>query len=286
MIRGNAHKYPISAQCKILGIARATYYYHLGHTPKAQKDAERELADTIERIFKENRSVYGARKIKRLLDKERGVKTSRRKITQIMHKRGLISAYTKKKYRTHKDKSNESTAPNLLERTFKGHRPLSCLVSDLTYVKVKDTWAYTCLLLDLYNREIVGHSAGAHKDANLVKTAFASMDRNLFDVEVFHSDRGSEFDNMSLDELFDFFGIKRSLSRKSNPWDNAVSEATFKLYKAEFAYRESFNTIRELQVKLSDYVHWFNNFRIHSTLGYMSPVEFRKCGLMLSEKIA
>ena len=74
------------------------------------------------------------------------------------------------------------------------------------------------------------------------------------------------------------------MSRKSNPWDNAVSEATFKLYKAEFAYRERFNTIEELQLKLSDYVHWFNNIRIHSTLDYMSPVEFRENGLMISKK--
>ena len=89
------------------------------------------------------------------------------------------------------------------------------------------------------------------------------------------SDRGSEFDNAKIDCLLDAFDVRRSLSKKGCPYDNAVDESVNKILKAEFA-----NT-RELQVKLSDYVHWYNNFRIHSTLGYMSPVEFRKAGLAL-----
>jgi len=232
------------------------------------------------RIYRDNRSVYGTRKIKKALHAE-GKRASRGRIGRIMAKYGLISAYTQKKYRPGGDAANDADVPNLLGRNFKGHRPLEVVVSDLTYVRVAGRWAYTCLFLDLYNREIIGHSAGDHKDAALIKSAFASMDDNLFDLGIFHTDRGSEFDNMAIDELLDTFGIRRSLSRKANPWDNAVAEATFKLYKAEFAYRERFSSLRELQVKLSDYVHWFNNIRIHSTLNYMTPVEFRENGLMI-----
>lgn len=93
--------------------------------------------------------------------------------------------------------------------------------------------------------------------------------------------RGSEFDNAKIDEMLDVFGIERSLSRKGCPYDNAVDESTNKILKAELVYREMFGTTRELQVKLADYVHWYNNFRMHSTLGYMTPVEFRKAGLVL-----
>ena len=89
------------------------------------------------------------------------------------------------------------------------------------------------------------------------------------------SDRGSEFDNAKIDCLLDAFDVRRSLSKKGCPYDNAVDESVNKILKAEFA-----NT-RELQVKLSDYVHWYNNFRLHSTLGYMSPIEFRLAGLTL-----
>ena len=97
------------------------------------------------------------------------------------------------------------------------------------------------------------------------------------------TDRGSEFDNAEIDLMLETFGIERSLSAKGCPYDNAVDESTNKILKAEFVYRESFRDLRDLQAKLSDCVHWYNNFRIHSTLGYMSPVEFRKAGMLLSK---
>ena len=236
--------------------------------------------DIIEGIFKDNRPVYGARKIKVKLASG-GQTVSRTRITRIMKNRGLISAYTRKKHHYRKAIANEANVPNLLQRDFSNRKPLEALVSDVTYTRVAGKWAYTCLFLDLANRELVGHAASWNRDAGLAKATFASMDRNLFDVDIFHTDRGSEYDNMEIDKLLEFFHIRRSLSNKGTPLDNAVAEATFKLYKAEFAYRENFNTLEELQVKLSNYVHWFNNVRIHGTLGYMTPVEFREKGLSI-----
>lgn len=98
---------------------------------------------------------------------------------------------------------------------------------------------------------------------------------------MFHADRDSEFDNAAIDEMLEAFGIARFLSKKGCPYDNAVDESTDKTLKAEFVHGERFGSLRELQVKLSDYVWWYNNERMHSTLGYMSPVEFRKAGLSL-----
>lgn len=105
----------------------------------------------------------------------------------------------------------------------------------------------------------------------------------LSDIRVFHADCGSEFDNAKIDETLEAFGIERSLSKKGCPYDNAVDESTNETLKAESVYREAFGTTRELQAKLADYVHWCNNFRIHSALGCMTPVEFRKAGMILPE---
>jgi transposase InsO family protein len=279
VIQGNAHKYPISAQCSILGIARSSYYHLIEH-PETIKAIDKDLEDMVITTYKENRSVYGARKIKLVLSKK-GFCVSRRKIGVIMAKHGLISAYTKKKYRLHKAKSADTNTPNLLDRNFTGRSLLEAVVSDVTYVRVGNRWAYTCLFLDLNNREMIGHAAGWHKDAELAKAAMASMEVNLYDIDLLHTDGGSEFNNMTIDEILTVFGIRRSVSGKSNPWDNAVAEAAFKLYKAEFVYRERFDTLAELQLKLSDYVHWYNHCRIHSTLGYMTPVEFRENGLLI-----
>jgi len=282
VITSNAHRYPVSAQCSILGIARSVYYFYRDYDPKPRINDDG-LSEDVTRVYKANRSIYGSHKIKKKLDQE-GKQVSRRRIVRVMRANGLVSAYTTKKHRPTKSEPNEAPVPDLVERNFRGRRPLELLVSDLTYICLGNKWAYTCLFLDIANREIVGHGAGWNKDARLVKATFASMDANLYDVDIFHTDRGSEFDNMEIAEILDVFGIRRSLSRKATPLDNAVSEATFKLYKAEFARREHFNTMEELRLKLSDYVHWFNNIRIHSTLGYLTPIEFKRRGLMILSK--
>ena len=278
MITGNADRYPISAQCAILGVPRSTYYAMRAKGGKGP--APDPATDDVVEAYEQGHKRYGARKIKASLAR-RGIVLSRRRITRIMKENGLASAYTKAKFRPHPSKVNEAELPNIVDREFNGHAPRTHVVSDLTYVRVGAGWNYICLLIDLYNREIVGHAAGARKDARLVKSAFATLDFPLDDIEVFHTDRGSEFDNMAIDELLEVFGIKRSLSKKGCPFDNAVDESTNKILKAEFVYRERFSTLYGLQVKLSDYVHWYNNFRLHSTLGYLSPVEFREAGLTL-----
>ena len=166
-------------------------------------------------------------------------------------------------------------------RGFDGYAPHTHLASDLTYVRVGGDWAYVCLLVDLADRGIVGHSAGRTRDASLVLGAFATLDFPLTDVQVFHTGRGGGFDNTRIDELLDVFGIKRSLSRKGNPYDNAVVESTNRLLKKELVYRNSYATIEQLRRGPDDYVWWSDNQRLHSTLGYRSPKEFTEQGLVL-----
>ncbi len=278
VIAANADRYPVSAQCEILGVARSTYYYMRSRAaaPKAPDPIEPDVLAAHEA----SRGRYGARKIKASLARA-GITASRRRICRIMRENGLASAYGRKRFKCRPGRPNDADLPNVVARQFGGRAPRTHVCSDLTYVRVGGGWNYVCLLVDLHNREIVGHSAGPRRDADLVKAAFATLEFPMSDIEVFHTDRGSEFDNSKIDEMLGAFGIERSLSRKGCPYDNAVDESTNKILKAEFVYREAFGTTRELQVKLADYVHWYNNFRIHSTLGYMTPVEFRKAGLVL-----
>jgi putative transposase len=197
-----------------------------------------------------------------------------------MKLRALVSAYTRKKYRVHASGVNEAPVPNLIDRQFSNRLPETCVVSDLTYVRVGAQWAYLCMLLDLGAREIVGYSAGIHKDAELVHEAFASVKGNLFEFQIFHTDRGSEFDNMLVDEILESFQIQRSLSMKGCPYDNAVAESTFRLIKKEFVSSRRFSTLEQLRLELADYIHWVNHIRLHGTLGYQSPVEFRNAGTL------
>ncbi|XIJ22902.1 IS3 family transposase [Lacrimispora sp. JR3] len=159
--------------------------------------------------------------------------------------------------------------------TFNQQPYRNIVVSDLTYVRVGMSWNYICVLVDLFNREIIGYSAGRNKTADLVKQAFQSVKGNLKDIQIFHTDRGNEFKNQTIDETLKAFEIQRSLSHKGCPYDNAVSEATFKIIRTEFVRNQIFSSLYHLQIELADYVNWFNNHRIHSSLGYLSPVKYR-----------
>ena len=154
-------------------------------------------------------------------------------------------------------------------------------MSDLTYVRVGGKWNYVCLLVDLRNREIVGHAASGRKDARLAKAAFATLGFPPADIDVLRANRGSEFANPGIDDLTEAFDIRRSLSRKGNPRDNAVIEPANRILKKELIYRRAFTDLGQLRRELNSYVRWRNEKRMHSTLGYMSPVEFRNAGLSL-----
>ena len=262
--------------CRVLQISRNTYYYQLRKIEDHEKQAaQADLEERVCRIFKQSRNNYGTRKIKRELEKQ-GFIVSRRRIGRVMKALDLTSNYTVAYYRPQKKSSNEAIIANVLNREFRQDQQLRVLVSDLTYVRVNGRWHYVCLFVDLFNREIVGASCGPRKDADLVYRALSTIQGNLKNVEIFHTDRGSEFDNQLMVEATEAFEIKRSLSAKGCPYDNAVAEATYKSFKVEFVYQYTFETLEQLESELFDYVHWFNHLRIHQTLGYLTPIEFKQ----------
>ncbi|WP_353307184.1 IS3 family transposase [Spiroplasma ixodetis] len=222
--------------------------------------------------FKENKEAYGTRRLKVVL-KEKKINLSRRKIKKIMNKHNLISKYTKLSYKNYHNKVNDIQITNLVNRDFNNRLKNEVIVSDLNYVQVNGKWNYIRLLIDLYNREIIGHSVVTKKDASLVYQAFMCSNHCLKNIQIFHSDRGNEFNNKTIDKLLLAFNITRSLSKKGCPYDNAVAEATFKTFKTEFINDKNFTSLIPLKLELFDYINWYNNIRIHSTLNYLTPIK-------------
>ena len=130
-----------------------------------------------------------------------------------------------------KRRVNNSANSNLLNRQFSKWNLRKAIVSDLTYVWVQGRWFYLCAITDLCNREIIGVSVGKNKTAQLVKQAFMSINCDLRELQIFHTDRGSEFDNKLVSAVLKSFDIEHSLSQKGCPYDNAVAESTFKTIK-------------------------------------------------------
>lgn len=264
--------------CGVLGVPRSTYYWAISH-PEPER-ADDPIAGDVVRIYEDNRRERGAPKIKRALARE-GIVASRRRIKRIMNQKGLVSAYARKKYKPCAAKASEVEAPNVLDREFDGHPPHTRIVGDLAYVRVGGKWNYACLPIDLRDREIVGHAASGRKDSRLVKAAFATPGFPLTDIDVFRADRGSEFANSDIDDPLEAFDIRRSLSRKDDPYDDAVIEPANRIPKKGLVYRRAFADLGRLRRELNPCVRWRSGAGTHSALGCMSPVGFRNAGLSL-----
>ena len=197
--------------CRALKIPRSLIYYK-----KKTRVINTKFENAIISIFRDSKNNYGSRKIKIEL-KKLEIIASRRKIREIMKKYRLVSNYTVKQYKVHKNSCNEDKISNVVNREFNHRDDLEIVVSDLTYVNVAGKWNYICLLINLFNREIVGYSVGAKKDANLVYEAFMNSTINLSKIKIFHTDRGNEFKNKIIDEVLKVFNIERSLSKKGMP---------------------------------------------------------------------
>ncbi|CAM3739517.1 Integrase catalytic domain-containing protein [Erysipelothrix urinaevulpis] len=257
--------------CKILEISRSGYYKYRDKDFSRKKDIH---TDLVIKIFHESNRIYGTRKIKNACE-DQGITLSRRRIGRIMTEEGLVSRYTVVQFKPQRQNVNREQIMNIVNQEFNGRKQKEVIVSDLTYVRVGSTWYYICVIVDLFNREVICYSAGTRKTAQLVKEAFATVKGNLSNVQCFHSDRGMEFKNSLIEDLIDTFGISRSLSEAGVPYDNAVAEATFKSIKTEFVYPNRFETLQQLKQELSVYVWWFNNKRYHQTLNYLTPVQYR-----------
>lgn len=263
--------------CQALGISRGSYYYEV-----TKKASEADLEQAIMEEFAKSRNNYGTRKLKKELAK-RGFIVSRRRIGRIMRRFNLVSNYTKRQYKVHSKGTNQSQIENILDRNFDYNEPMKAIVTDLTYVNIADKWFYICFIIDLFNREIIGYSSGPNKTVDLVHQALATIEGDLHHVEIFHTDRGKEFDNHTIDDFLETFNIERSLSHKGDPYDNAVAESTYKSLKIEFIYQHTFQTLYELQYHLMDYVNWWNKYRIHGSLGYISPMDYKQTWIELQQ---
>ncbi|WP_342255564.1 DDE-type integrase/transposase/recombinase [Spiroplasma endosymbiont of Poecilobothrus nobilitatus] len=170
-----------------MGLSKSTYYYQ---TNKCINKQVNNYEQEIISAFNKSRKIYGARKIKVILNRK-DIILSRRKIRFFMIKNNLVSKYTKLKYHNHKTTVNNDQINNILNRQFNNKKPNEVIVSDLTYVQVGAKWHYICLLIDLFNREIIGYSAGPNKTAELVQQAFHKITRPLNQITLFNTDRGN-----------------------------------------------------------------------------------------------
>lgn len=187
---------------------------------------------------------------------------------------------TKGKFKQTTDSNhNLPIAPDLLQRDFSPATPNQVYVGDITYIPTQEGWLYLAVVLDLFSRQVVGWSMNERMKASLVNDALlmAIWKRKPGKGMISHTDRGSQYASHSHRELLELHGIKQSMSRKGNCWDNAVAESFFHTLKVELPHPENFKTREEAHQKIFHYIEaYYNRIRLHSANDYLSPVEYEK----------
>ena len=237
------------------------------------------LSELITAIFKDSHESYGVPRIKRALEKL-GYYVSRPRVARLMKASGLF-ARRKRNFRTTTDSNHKyPIAANILNQNFKVSRASQVWVSDITYIETKQGWMYLTVIIDLYNRKVIGWSMSDNlttQDTIIAAWNMAVKSNVINEKLIFHSDRGSQYASYLFTDIIKNYNglVIQSMSRKGNCWDNAVAESFFKSLKTEWVYLHKYNYRSQAELSIFSWIEtWYNKRRIHSTLGYKTINEF------------
>jgi putative transposase len=278
-IKQNITTFEAKIMCDVLKVSRSAYYrWARQEFPSVRALENKNLSEEITLIFLEHKGRYGSRRIRQALI-NKGYKVSRKRVCKLMRSQGLYCK-TRRKFKQTTD-SNHSLpiAQNLLQRNFSPVNSDQSYVGDITYIPTQEGWLYLAVVIDLFSRQVVGWSMNERMKASLVNNALlmAIWKRKPAKGLISHTDRGSQYASHSHRELLEIHGIKQSMSRKGNCWDNAVAESFFHTLKGELTNHEQFKTREEAKQKIFHYIEaYYNRVRMHSANDYLSPVEYEK----------
>ena len=268
-------QFSIHSLCRILQVNRATFYNFALRRPEktSYEIADDELRPLIRRVFEDSKERFGSRKVKVMLEQQE-LFVSYQRVSRLMKEMELVCKQerlrywqtTSRKYKYYAKrlkKENATPAPNMV------------WVSDITYIRVKDDFCYVCIVIDLFARRVLAHSVSKTMGTQLVQQTFddAYKERNQPQGLVFHSDLGAQYISYNFRKHLDKLGVTRSYSHPGTPLDNAFAESFFSCMKREELSHKLYTSIEELEADVSEYVSFYNEFRIHERLGNRTPVQ-------------
>ncbi len=269
-------RFKVSAMCRVLEVSSSGFYDWLGREESDHSRANRSLLVEIRAVHKRSKRRYGSPRVYHQLRRDR-VACSENRVARLMRVNG-IEAAQKRRFKVTTDSEHaQPVAENVLDRQFEVECADAAWCADLTYVWTREGWLYLAIILDLFSRRILGWSAKSTMARSIVLEALSSAlrlrqpSRDL----LHHSDRGSQYASDDYQKLLRAARVTCSMSRKGNCWDNAPAESFFATLKRELIHQCNFRTRAEAKSAIFEFIEsWYNRERLHSSLGYMSPVEF------------
>lgn len=277
-IRVHAGQYPVTLLCRMLDVKRSPYYDWQRRGAKVITQAELNLRRRMKDLFAASRESLGSRTMMKHLH-EAGFAVGRDRVRRLMKAMNLV-VKPKRKYKVTTDSVHRlPVAENVLDRRFNPDRPNQVWGSDITYLWTQQGWIYLAVVIDLYSRRVVGWSMDRRMKKALVMRALM-MAINLRKPPpslIHHSDRGSQYASHAYQKLLKQHGLVASMSRKGNCWDNSPVERFFGSLKREWTGDRLYKTRQQAMADVREYVAvYYNAKRLHSTLGYQTPMDYEK----------
>jgi transposase InsO family protein len=271
--------YPMTLMCRVLKVSRSGYYAW-ARRPAARQLRDEALAVRIREVHRKSKGRYGSPRVHRALRAE-GHRVSRKRVARVMKQAGLRGKKTRRFIQTTISLPNAPAAPNILNRDFKAAAPNLVWTTDITAIWTLQGWLYLAVVMDLFSRRIVGHSMQPTPGTGLCVTALTQAigRRRPAPGLIHHSDRGVQYTSHRYQVLLAKHGMRPSMSRRANCWDNAVTESFFGTLKVELDIigHGHFRTRDDARRAVFEYIEGFyNRERMHSTLGYVSPARYEE----------
>lgn len=266
----------VRRMCEVLGVKRSGYYAWSTRTPSQREQENLILVEHIRKEHLKSRQTYGSPRIHAALERI-GVACGRHRVARLMRQHGIVARKAKKRRPvTTRRQPGALAAPNLLRQDFSAAEPNQKWVSDITYIETQEGWLYLASVLDLYSRMVVGWSMADHMETSLVENALgmAFSKRHLDPGLIHHSDQGSQYTSIDYQQHLIQHQCLVSMSDVGNCYDNAAIESFFGTLKTECAYWVFANRAQARSVIFEYIEGWYNRQRLHSTLGYQSPLEY------------
>ena len=264
-------KYSISEMCRFFEVSRSGYYGFVSRMDIPEKDLP--LAEKIRECQEKCGKTYGYRRVHIWLEKQK-IHHDPKTVLRVMQKYNLLSVVRRKKYRNYGECLHRY--PNLLNRDFKAEKPNQKWVTDISYIKTGQGTLYLSVIRDLYDNSIVAYKTGTKQNINLVLSTIKTAKRKekvTAELQL-HSDQGFQYTSQAYFKLTQSYGITPSMSRRGNPYDNALAENFFSILKTECIYRVKLKTYEEARLLIAEYIHFYNHQRIQFKTK-LTPLELR-----------